>query len=92
MDKRGITRLYYRVSNAVKIGLWAFKNPDSLKEGNFKMISDLFGLIMKASAEDRPVMTHVADVYLAEEQIVSIWAGVGMGVKSNKNIDNETLN
>ena len=53
-------RFYYRITNAFKIGLWALKNPDSLNESNFKMLSDLFGLIMKVATEDRHMMTHLA--------------------------------
>jgi hypothetical protein len=56
-------RFYYRITNALKIGWWAFKNPDSLKESNFKMLSDLFGLIMKVATEDRNMMTHLAYVH-----------------------------
>jgi hypothetical protein len=81
-------RFYYRITNAFKIGLWAFKNPDSLKESNFKMLSDLFGLIMKVSTEDRHMMTHIAFVHPdeGEKQIVSIWAGAGMGAEPTKRI------
>ena len=81
-------RFYYRITNAIKIGLWAFKNPDSLKESNFKMLSDLFGLIMKVATEDRHMMTHLAYVHPeeGEKQIVSIWAGAGMGADPTKRI------
>jgi hypothetical protein len=81
-------RFYYRITNAFKIGLWAFKNPDSLKESNFKMLSDLFGLIMKVATEDRHMMTHLAYVHPeeGEKQIVSIWAGAGMGAEPTKRI------
>lgn len=81
-------RFYYRVSNAIKIGFWALKNPDSLKESNFKMLSDLFGLIMKVATEDRHMMTHIAYVHPdeGEKQIVSIWAGAGMGAEPTKRI------
>jgi hypothetical protein len=81
-------RFYYRITNALKIGWWAFKNPDSLKESNFKMLSDLFGLIMKVATEDRNMMTHLAYVHPeeGEKQIVSIWAGAGMGAEPTKRI------
>jgi hypothetical protein len=81
-------RFYYRITNAFKIGLWAFKNPDSLKESNFKMLSDLLGLIMKVATEDRHMMTHLAYVHSeeGEKQIVSIWAGAGMGAEPTKRI------
>lgn len=81
-------RFYYRITNALKIGWWAFKNPDSLKESNFKMLSDLFGLIMKVATEDRHMMTHLAYVHPeeGEKQIVSIWAGAGVGADPTKRI------
>jgi len=74
-------RFYYRITNALKIGWWAFKNPDSLKKNNFKILSDLFELIMKVATEDRHMMTHLAYVHPdeGEKQIVSIWAGAGEG-------------
>lgn len=79
---------YYRVSNAIKIGFWAFKNHNSLEKSNFKMLSDLFGLIMKVATEDRHMMTHIAYVhpYEGEKQIVSIWAGAGMSAEPTKRI------
>lgn len=81
-------RFYYRITNAFKIGFWAFKNPDSLKESNFKMLSDLFGLIMKVATEDRNMMAHIAYVHQdeGEKQIVSIWAGAGIGAEPTKRI------
>lgn len=83
-----MSRFYYRVSNAIKIGFWAFKNPESLTESNFKMLSDLFRLIMKVSTEDRHMMTHIAYIHPdeGEKQIVSIWAGAGMGAEPTKRI------
>jgi hypothetical protein len=81
-------RFYYRITNAFKIGLWALKNPDSLKEHNFKMLSDLLGLIMTVASENRHMMTHIAYVHPqeGEKQIVSIWAGAGMGADPTKRI------
>jgi hypothetical protein len=83
-----IPRFYYRITNAFKVGLWAFRNPYSLKESNFKILSDLFGLIMKVATEDRHMMTHIAYVHPeeGEKQIVSIWAGAGMGAEPTKRI------
>ena len=81
-------RFYYRITNSLKIGWWALKNPDSLKESNFKMLSHLFGLIMKVANEDRHMMTHLTYVHPeeGEKQIVSIWAGAGMGAEPTKRI------
>lgn len=81
-------RIYYRISNAIKIGWWAFKNPDSLTESNFKMLSDLFGLIMKVATEQRHRMTHIAYIHPdeGEKEIVSIWAGAGIDADPLKRI------
>ena len=81
-------RFYYQITNAFKIGFWAFKNPDSLKESNFKILSDLFGLIMKVANEDRHVIAHLAYIHPddGEKQIVSIWAGAGIGAEPTKRI------
>lgn len=81
-------RFYYRITNAIKIGWWAFKNPDIFNEVNFRMLSDLFVLIMKVATEDRHLMTHIAYVHPeeGEKQIVSIWAGAGMGAEPTKRI------
>jgi len=81
-------RFYYRIANAFKIGFWAFRNPHILKESNFKILSDLFGLIMKVATEDRHFMTHIAYIHPdeGEKQIVSVWAGAGVGAEPTKRI------
>ena len=74
--------LYYRFSNALKIGFWAFRNPLSVNQINFKMLSDLLGLILKVSQESRPIMCKIACVHPETNEswdIVSIWAGAGLG-------------
>ena len=83
-----MSRFYFRITNAIKIGLLAFKNPESLKKNNFKMLSDLFELIMKVSIEDRHMMTDIAFIHPGEgeKQIVSIWAGAGIGAEPTKRI------
>lgn len=85
---RFLINYYYRIANALKIGYWAYRNPDSLTESNFKMLSDLFGLIMSVANEDRHRMTHIAYVHPeeGEKQIVSIWAGAGIGAEPTKRI------
>ena len=82
-------RFYYQIINALKIGLWAFNNPYTLNESNFKMLSDLFGLIMKVATEHKHMMTHIAYVHPeeGEKQIVSIWAGAGIGSEPTKRIE-----
>lgn len=83
-----IRRLFSRISNAFQVGYWVLKNPLTMQASNFKMLSDLFGLIMKVAIEDRAMMTHIAYVHPeeGEKQIVSIWAGAGMGAEPTKRI------
>ena len=52
------------------------------------MLSDLFKMIMEVSIEDRHMMTHLAYLHPeeGEKQIVSIWAGAGMGANPTKRI------
>ena len=80
--------LYYRIKNSIKLGAWAWKNPETIKAHNFKMLSDLLVLIMKVAAEDRHYMTHIAFVHPSEgeQQIVSIWAGAGLSAEPLKRI------
>lgn len=77
-----------RIINALKFGYYAFKNPLTLHAGNFKMLADLHGLIMKVAVEDKHFMTHIAYVHPTEgeQQIVSIWAGAGIGAEPAKRI------
>jgi len=79
---------YYRITNAFKLGFWVFKNPNIFRKNNFEMLSDLLGLIIKVSTEDRHIMTHLAYVHPeeGEKQIVSIWAGAGIGADPPKRI------
>lgn len=81
-------KMFYRIKNAIKVGFWAFQNPQSLSENNFKMLSDLFVLIFKVATEDRHYMTHIAYVHPdeGEKQIVSIWAGAGISADPTKRI------
>jgi hypothetical protein len=67
-----------RLKNALKLFYWAFKNPQTFQNHNFKMMSDLMILILKVADENRPYMSHIAFVHpeTGEEcKIVSIWAG-----------------
>lgn len=79
-------QLYYRFTNAVKIGFWAFMNPNTLIEGNFKMLSDLLQLILAVANEHRHRMTHIAYIHPeeGEKQIVSIWAGAGLAAPTKR--------
>lgn len=69
-------------------GWWAFKNPKTLSSVNFNMLSELLGLILKVSTEQRHMMTHIAYIHPeeGETEIVSIWAGAGIGADPTKRI------
>ena len=41
--------IFFRIKNAFLIGYCAYKNPQTIQDSNMKMISDLFGLILKLS-------------------------------------------
>jgi len=77
-----------RFKNACTVWLWSWNNPRALQPSNFKMLSDLFGLIMTVVNEDRHMMTHIAYIHPdeGEKQIVSIWAGAGAGAEPTKRI------
>lgn len=77
-----------RLINALKFSYYAFLNPDTMRAHNFKMLADLHGLIMKVAIEDKHMMTHIAYVHPdeGEKQIVSIWAGAGIGAEPTKRI------
>lgn len=81
--------LYYRIKNALAMFVWALKNPQTMQENNFKMLSDLFTLIMKVANENRHYMTRVAMIHPdtgKEHTIVSIWAGAGLDSDPTKRI------
>lgn len=78
-----------RIFNAIKFGWGAFRNPETLNASNFKMLCMLFELILKVAKEDRHMMTHIAFIHPETQeshQIVSIWAGAGVGAEPTKRI------
>ena len=81
-------RFFYRISNASKLFVWALMKPDTLNKSAFKMLSDLMTMILKVANENRHYMTHIAYVHPdgGEKQIVSIWAGAGVGAEPQKRI------
>ena len=92
--KNKLKKLITRFKNSIRLAYWGFKNPDTLREGNFKMLSDLLRMILKVAKEDRHMMTHIAFIHPednTEHQIVSIWAGAGAGAEPTKRIK-ELLN
>jgi predicted RNA binding protein YcfA (HicA-like mRNA interferase family) len=86
--KRFINRTYYRIGNAIKLAWWAFLHPENLNQNTFQMLSDLMILILKVANENRHYMSHIAYVHPdeGEKQIVSIWAGAGLGAEPTKRI------
>ena len=81
-------KIWMKFRNAWVIWWWALTNPKSLEPSNFKMLSDLFILIMKVAETDRHMMTHIAYIHPdeGEKQIVSIWAGAGAAAEPTKRI------
>lgn len=68
-----------RLTNAIKIGIWAFKNPLTIQAKNFELLSGLMELILDVADEGKPRMAHISQVQLdgTNKDIVSIWAGYG---------------
>jgi len=83
-----IRRFFYSVARGFKIGYWAFKNPLVLQTGNFQMLTDLMTMILTVANEDRHMMSHIGFIHPdeGEQQIVSIWAGAGLGAEPTKRI------
>ena len=77
-----------RLLNALKIGYWAFCNPQTLSPKNFEMLSSLLGLILEVADTGRHRMSHIAYIHPeeGEKQIVSMWAGVGVDANPVKRI------
>ena len=70
-----------KLINSIKIGYWAYSNPDVVSAGNFKMLGTLLELILKVANEHRPISTHLAFIFpdKTEQAIVSLWAGPTLG-------------
>ena len=79
-----------RIINSLKIAYWAYKNPSTLNMHNMKMLSDLLGFILKVAKDSRPLMTQIAYIHPDTKEkidIVSIWAGAGLGANPYKRIE-----
>jgi hypothetical protein len=88
MSRNVMKSFLYRIFNAFKLAWLGFKNPEIIKNSNFKMLTDLLCLIMKVAEENRHMMTHIAYIHPneGEKEIVSIWAGAGSGADPIKRI------
>jgi hypothetical protein len=77
-----------RIFNAIKIAVWAYKNPSVLQEGTFVTLSNLLALILKTASEHRPMMSDLAVVHPTGEKdaIVKVWCGVGAASSPMKRI------
>jgi hypothetical protein len=77
-----------RLKNSLKLFWWSWKNPQTLNTSTFKMLSETLVMILKVANENRPYMTHIAYIHPeeGEKQIVSIWAGAGIGAEPVKRI------
>jgi hypothetical protein len=81
--------MYLRIVNSIKFGWWAYKNPRTLNSSIFKMLSDLLELILKVAREEKHYMSHIAYIHPEDKElkeIVSIWAGAGIGATPTKRI------
>lgn len=80
--------MYNRIKNAIRLFIWALKNPQLLQFANFKLFSDLYILMLKVAKEERPFMTQIAYVHPTGEEmpIVSVWVGFGIAASPYKRI------
>ncbi len=78
-----------RFKNAIILGVWAFKNPQSLQPNNFKMLSQILELILKVGTENKPLMSKLCVIHPIDGmtmELVSIWAGPGIAACPTKRI------
>ena len=84
--------LLFKLVTGFKIGWYAFQNPLTFQKGHFKMLTDLFLMIMKVATERRPYVSRIAFVNTSDEseeliEGVSIWCGVGAGAHPIKRVE-----
>lgn len=79
---------FWIIYNAFQLWYWAIKNPLTVNPANFKMLSDLLVMILSVKDNGRALMTNIAIVHPEgeHEEIVSIWAGAGVGASPAKRI------
>jgi hypothetical protein len=78
-----------KVIIALQVAVMAYKNPNVLTEVNFKMLCSLLKLILEVSESRNHRLSHLCYLHPEEGQkeIVSIWAGAGVGAEPIKRIE-----
>jgi len=81
-------KFYYRLANALKVGYMFFIHPKLAQDNNILLFGDLYALILKVAIENRHYVSHIGYIHpeKGEQQIVSIWAGAGVGADPIKRI------
>jgi hypothetical protein len=78
-----------RIRIAMSTALLVWRDPTHFSADALKMSSDITGLIFKVGKEQKPMMTKLCLVHVDGEQheVVSIWAGAGIGSSPTKRIE-----
>jgi hypothetical protein len=81
-------KFYYKLKNAIVIGIYCYKKPDAIRIEILKLTTGLFELIMKVAIEGKPYMTKIGHIHPEEvnHEVVTIWAGAGLGANPTKRI------
>lgn len=81
---------FYKIALAFRI-LWiVYKNPIVFNENNIKLILALYETIFKVASERTHQMLKIGTIYPGEDEqkeIVSLWAGAGVGANPMKRIE-----
>lgn len=79
----------FKILNALKFGWLIYKYPYIVNAKTFEILIRLAELILKVSTENKPYGTHIGIVCPEtgkEQELVSIWAGAGIGAEPLKRI------
>jgi hypothetical protein len=85
-----IKNFYWRIVNAISIGIYFFKNPSLTRTDILNPLVDLFKMILKVADENRPMITHIGFINVDTDEkveIVSVWAGAGANAEPLKRIE-----
>lgn len=77
-----MSTLIFRIVRGFQMGWMAFKQPLLFDKSNFTAMGKVFEIILKVGQERKPMMVHVAYMHPSnqeESDVVSIWAGSGVG-------------